>query len=210
MLNYLNQIPTVSKFWLIGSVLISTLVQVNVISPLNLYFSFHSAFINNQPWRILTTFFYFGDISIDLFLHLYFFVRYSRMLEEEQFASNKADYVWSLIVMSTMLLAMSPLINLPFLSSALSSALVYIWARSHPNAHIGLLVFIIRASYLPWAIVLLSWLITGRATAATTELAGIVVGHLWYFSKNIWPKELAAKGKPLLPTPRILTELLNN
>ncbi|TIA88778.1 hypothetical protein E3P99_02394 [Wallemia hederae] len=132
------------------------------------------------------------------------------MLEEEQFASNKADYVWSLIIMSTLLLAISPLLNLPFLSTALSSALVYVWARSHPNAQIGLLVFLIRASYLPWAIVLLSWLITGRASAARTELAGIAVGHVWYFSKSIWPKELAARGRPLLPTPRILTDTFNH
>lgn len=48
MWDYFNQIPTVSKFWLIGSICVSTLVQVNVLSPLNLYFSFHSAFVNNQ------------------------------------------------------------------------------------------------------------------------------------------------------------------
>ena len=126
------------------------------------------------------------------------------MLEEEQFSANRSEYVWSLIVMSSLLLLISPLLHLPFLSTALSSALVYIWARSHPNAQIGLLVFVIQASYLPWAIVFLSWTITGRASSARTELAGIFVGHVWYFSKQIYPKELIARGNSLLKTPRLL------
>ena len=65
--------------------------QCQLVAPLQLYFSFRSAFMNGQVcrlwedrsestdrrvlwqlWRIATTFFYFGSISLDFIFHLFF------------------------------------------------------------------------------------------------------------------------------------------
>lgn len=81
-------------------------------------------------WRALTTFLYFGPMSIELVLHLFFMcvflaldytarcaalnqdphslavpsMRYSRQLEENSYAGKKADYLWLLFCCGLMLL----------------------------------------------------------------------------------------------------------
>lgn len=85
-------------------------------------------------WRALTTFLYFGPMSIELVLHLFFMcvllalgfsarcaalnqnapflifssMRYSRQLEEASYAGKKADYVWLLFCCGVMLLVSFP------------------------------------------------------------------------------------------------------
>ena len=49
-------------------------------------------------------------------------MRYSRMLEESSFAHRKADYLWLLILSGLILLGLSPMFNLPFLSSPLANS----------------------------------------------------------------------------------------
>ena len=51
--------------------------QSQLVTTLQLYFSFRSAFMNGQPWRIVTTFFYFGSISLDFIFHLFFLYEFS-------------------------------------------------------------------------------------------------------------------------------------
>ncbi|PPQ65412.1 LOW QUALITY PROTEIN: hypothetical protein CVT26_000037 [Gymnopilus dilepis] len=101
---WITQIPPITRGWLALSVLISLAVQSQLVTPLQLYFSPRSAFINGQPWRMVTTFFYFGPISLDFVFHLFFFMRYSRMLEESSFANKRADYFWLLLQSAVLLL----------------------------------------------------------------------------------------------------------
>jgi hypothetical protein len=46
--------------------------ECQVVAPLQLYFSWTSAVAKMQPWRFLTTFCYFGKVSLDLCFHLFF------------------------------------------------------------------------------------------------------------------------------------------
>jgi hypothetical protein len=43
-----------------------------------------------QVWRLFTNFFFFGSISLDFFFHMFFLVRYCRMLEEGSFRGRPA------------------------------------------------------------------------------------------------------------------------
>lgn len=96
------------------------------MTPLQLYFTYRSAFEYGQFWRVFTTFLYWGNLSLDFFFHLFFLcvpsglltrgeagadarrgscsMRYSRMLEESTFHGRRGDYVWLLIVSCTLLL----------------------------------------------------------------------------------------------------------
>lgn len=65
-------------------------------------------------------------------------MRYSRLLEENSFSNRRADYVWLLVLTMAFLLALSPLITMPFLSSSLAFALVYIWSRRNPAVKMSL------------------------------------------------------------------------
>ena len=114
------------------------------------------------------------------------------MLEESSFAHRKADYLWLLLLSAVCLLALSPLFNLPFLSSPLAFVPIYFWARRHPSTQISLFGLItIPAPYLPLALVGFSWVLNGTWTAAASDLLGCVVGHLWWFLTDVWSREMA-------------------
>ncbi|KII86791.1 hypothetical protein PLICRDRAFT_55690 [Plicaturopsis crispa FD-325 SS-3] len=205
---WVTQIPPITRAWLALSVLTSLAVQCHIVAPLQLYFSFKSAVINAQPWRALTTFFYFGSISLDFVFHLFFFMRYSRMLEESSFANRKADYFWLLFLSSIMLLFLSPLFNLPFLSSSLAFVPIYVWSRRHPSTPMSLFgLFTITAPYLPIALIAFSWILNGSWKAAAGDLVGCIVGHIGWFARDVWSREMVGGPTFLSDAPDRLKRL---
>ena len=129
----------------------------------------------SQYWRLITTFLYFGPLSLDLLFHVFFLQRYSRLLEESS-GRSPAHFSWLLLYATAFILCLSPLLSIPFLGSALSSSLVYIWSRRNPDTRLsflGLLVF--TAPYLPWVLMLFSLVLHG--TVPKDEICGVIVGH---------------------------------
>ncbi|PWN41175.1 Der1-like protein [Ceraceosorus guamensis] len=200
----LDSLPPITRLWAFSAVGLAICEHIHLTSHYALWFSPHLVFSKGELWRLVTTFVYFGPLSIDFFFHLFFFLRYSRMLEENHFSGQKkADYVWLLIFCSAALLLLSPLVTpIPFLGSPLAFVLVYVWSRR--NRHVRLSLFgllVITAPNLPWALVAFSWLINGSPKAAVGDLMGIAVGHLYYFLVDIWPREVRSGGISLLKTP---------
>jgi len=82
------------------------------------------------------------------------------------------------------------MLSMPFLGSALSSSLVYIWSRRNPETRLsflGLLVF--TAPYLPWVLMAFSLVLHG--SVPKDEICGVIVGHGMLCSMKI----LAKTGK---------------
>ncbi|EKM49527.1 uncharacterized protein PHACADRAFT_188623 [Phanerochaete carnosa HHB-10118-sp] len=205
---WVTQIPPVTRAWLALSVLTSVAVQCQVVTPLQLYVSYKAAFTNMQLWRVFTNFFYFGSLSLDFVFHMFFFMRYSRMLEESSFANRKAEYVWLLIQSAVMLLALSPLVNLPFLSSPLAFVPIYLWSRRHPATPISLFGLItITAPYLPLALVGLAWILNGTWRAAAGDLVGCAVGHVGWFLRDVWTREMVGGPTWFSEAPDVLKRL---
>ncbi|GAA5907516.1 hypothetical protein JCM8208_001401 [Rhodotorula glutinis] len=214
-------IPPVTKAYLVGAVGTSVAVQCGFVTPLQLYFTWRTAIDHGQLWRLVTCFLYWGPLGLDFFFHLFFFMRYSKMLEESAFHGRRADYVWLLIVSCTLLLILSPLSTSPFLSSPLSFTLVYLWSRLNPLVRLSLFgIITITAPYLPYALCLFSWALSGGGAGPGTgpgwglgvivsDLLGIAAGHWWYFWTEIWKRERASGGRNWLETPRILVKLLD-
>ena len=50
-----------------------------------------------QVWRLFTNFFFFGPIGLDFLFHMFFLVRYCRLLEEGSFRGRTADFVAMLL-----------------------------------------------------------------------------------------------------------------
>ncbi|KAM6494338.1 Der1-like protein [Amanita muscaria] len=208
---WIVQIPPITRGWLVLSVLTSLAVQCQLVTPLQLYFSPKSAFMNAQPWRAVTNFFYFGTISLDFVFHLFFFMRYSRMLEESSFAGRKADYFWLLLLSSIMLLALSPLFNLPFLSAPLAFVPIYLWSRRNPSTPISLFGLItITAPYLPIALVIFAWVLNGTWKAAAGDLVGCAVGHIGWFLRDVWTREMAGGPTVFSEAPVALRRLFGD
>lgn len=135
---------------------------------------FRAVFHKSQYWRLLTTFIYFGPLSLNLLFHIFFIQRYARMLEES--ATSVAHFSWLLAYAATTLLAIAPMFSQAFLGTTLSSTLVYIWSRRNPDTRLsflGLLTF--KAPFLPWVLIAFNVVLHGHWPK--DELCGIVVGH---------------------------------
>jgi Derlin-2/3 len=169
------EMPLCTRTWTTAAVITSILVQCRIISPFNLFYSFRTVFHRAQYWRLLTSFFYFGPLSLDLIFHLFFLQRYARLLEENS-GRSPARFSWLLVFAGTCMLCLAPLFSMAFLGTGVSSTLVYIWSRRNPDtllSFLGILTF--RAPFLPW--VLMGFTYTVHGQIPKDELAGVVVGH---------------------------------
>jgi Derlin-2/3 len=100
----------------------------------------------------------------------------------------------------TLMIIMALFVNIVFLGSALTIMLVYVWSRRNPYVRMnffGLLNF--QAPYLPWVLFAFSLLL---GNSVMVDLMGIIVGHIYYFLEDIFPREHG--GFKILKTPRFL------
>ncbi|KAL7418148.1 Derlin [Mrakia frigida] len=208
--HWVREIPPITRAWVGLCIASSIAVQCKIVAPLHLYFSWKSTFGKMELWRPISTFIYFGPLSMEFLIHLFFIMRYSRLLEENSYANRRADFLWLLIVCSAMLLLISPLFTVPFLSGSLAFALVYIWSRRNPSVQMSLMgVITLRAPYLPLALVGVSWAMYNDWRSAVADGMGCVVGHIWYFGMDVWPQEMSSRGKGWFETPHLLTRLVD-
>ncbi|KAJ7175868.1 Der1-like protein [Mycena filopes] len=191
---WVAQIPPITRGWLGLSVLTSLAVQTQLL----------------QPWRAGTTFFYFGPISLDFVFHLFFLYAPSSMIGNVVLTSYKHDYFWLLLLSSVMLLVYNlsslhrhtvdhpPLCRpsprsstSPSSPQSLAFVPIYLWSRRHPSTPISLFgLFTITAPYLPIALVAFSWILNGTWKAAAGDLVGCAVGHVGWFLRDVWTREM--------------------
>lgn len=110
------------------------------------------------------------------------------MLEESFYAHKTAEYVWLVLLISSMLLTISSCFSSAplFLGPYLSNALVYLWARRNPDVQLSFLgLFVFSAPYLPWVMMVYSAVM--KSSSPKSEILGIVVGHLIFFFEDIYP-----------------------
>ncbi|KAK9463386.1 Derlin-2 [Lipomyces oligophaga] len=180
-------VPPVTRYWMTLSVVASALVHCEVISPFQLFYSYHSAIVKQQYWRFLTSFIYFGPLSLDFVFHIFFMSRYPRMLEESFYLHKTSEFIWLLLYSASSLILLSPFASLPFLGSPLSFSLVYIWARRNPTVNLSFLgLFVFSAPYLPWILFIFAYIISGDLPQG--DLLGIAVGHVYFFFEDIFPR----------------------
>ncbi|KAE8542114.1 hypothetical protein D1P53_001595 [Cryptococcus gattii VGV] len=119
----------------------------------------------------------------------------------------------SLLVSSDALADMRQLVSsvatLPFLSSSLAFALVYIWSRRNPSVKMSLFgIITITAPYLPMALVLFTWVFQGGVRAAVPDIVGALAGHTYVFLQDYWPREMwSTTGRPEIQTPGFVKRL---
>lgn len=177
--------PPCTRWWTAATVMTSALVQCNIVTPFQLFYSFRSVYAKSQYWRLVTTFLYFGPFSLDLLFQVYFLQRYARLLEETS-GRSPARFSWLLLYAMLSLLVVSPIVSLPFLGHPLSSSLVYIWSRRNPDTRLsflGLLVF--SAPWLP--LVLMGFSLILHGSVPKDEIIGVLIGHIWYFFDDVYP-----------------------
>jgi hypothetical protein len=122
------------------------------------------------------------------------------MLEEGY--TNTSDYFYMLVLVCMSLFLFSNIFYIPILGPCLSSVITYVWTRKNPTTHVQLLGCVIfPAFYLPFIVPIFT-LISERKIPRD-DLLGIIVGHLYYFFKFVYP----TFGKDVLETPRIVKKM---
>lgn len=187
--DWLMEIPPVTRCYLVGVVGLSLLEYTGLISRSTCYYSVEAVFKKKQYYRLISSFFYFGTFSFDLIFTLYIVTRYSKALEQSY--TRSVDYLWCLFVLGVMIIIYSSFVgNLYLLGTYLNDTLLYIWSRRNPDVDMTILGLVnFKSIYLPVVSVLLSRLATsGFKLNWRSELAGILIGQVFIFFNDIFPR----------------------
>jgi len=216
-LRWYSSLPVVSRLYLTGAVATSAACYLDFVSPLTLYFNYDLIFNRGHYWRLVSSFLFFGPYSLDFIFHMFFVIRYCRLLEEGKFRDRTADLIFMLVFgiacMVGLCMTFEVFSKIKFLGHSLSFMMVYVWARAKENEHmrmqlLGLYTF--NAPYLPWVLFLFSLFLRNPPG---TDLLGIVVGHLYYFLDTVYPVVASVRGwrvKKLLHTPYLLSYIMGD
>lgn len=193
------EIPIITRCYVTACVLTTLAVQLNFVTPFQLYFNPTLIVNNYQIWRVLTTFLFTGSFGFSFLFNITFTYKYCSMLEEGSFRGRTADFFYMFLFGGTSMIVIGLFVNQLFLGHAFTIMLVYIWSRRNPHARMnffGLMTF--QAPYLPWVLLGVSVLL---GTDLMTDLMGISVGHVYYFLEDVAPN---LSGYRVLKTPKFM------
>jgi len=144
-------IPVISRLYLTSAFLTTAACAVDLVSPFSLYFNANLIFAQGQVWRLFTAFLFFGLFSVDFLFHMYFLVRYCRLLEEGDFRGRAADFVWMLSFGVALMTMVAPFVSVNFLGSSLTFMMTYVWGRRNEvRTALKYLDLIARAIYFSY------------------------------------------------------------
>ena len=80
--------------------------------------------------------------------------------------------------------------------------MTYYWGRKSKNTFVNFMgIFTLRAPYLPWFYLVFSYMLESEFK---NDLLGIIVGHIYFYLKDIFPRLTKSKGICLLNTPEFM------
>merc|ERR1712188_291706 len=91
--DWYKEMPIVTRTYLTLAFATTVLCSLDVISPFTVYFNLQLITQKMQLWRVVSNFFFFGNLGLDFLFHMFFLSRYCRLLEEGSFRSRTADLV---------------------------------------------------------------------------------------------------------------------
>ncbi|KAJ2844140.1 hypothetical protein J3B02_005055 [Coemansia erecta] len=202
------RIPICTRVYMTGIFALTLAVQLEFVNPLQLFYSYNLAISKGQYWRLITSFLYLGNFSLDWFLNMYFIVQYCRDLEEGTYLNRPADFAWMMILVCSTILATASLVESFFLGHMLVSALTYMWSRFYSHMFISFMgLFTMPAAYFPWVMIAFSLVIEN--SWPVKELVAIAIGHVFWFLAEEWPRRAESGGSRPLSAPAVLCRLLH-
>ncbi|WIA08444.1 hypothetical protein OEZ85_007881 [Tetradesmus obliquus] len=191
-----KSLPIITRYYVTLSFLTTAACALEIITPFNVYFNSHLIFKKGEIWRLLTNFFFFGNLGLDFVFHMFFLVKYCKSLEEGSFRGRSADFLWMLLLGGALLTSLAPFVAIEFLGSSLTFMMVYVWGRRHQYVNLSFLgIFNFTAPYLPWVLLAFSVML---GSSPKVDLLGMVAGHAYYFLEDVYPR---MTGRRPLKTP---------
>jgi len=202
----LEGLPPVTRVWFVSSFSTTVLAQFGLLDPSRIVWSWAALKTNFELWRLVTPYLYFGGFSFPFLIAMYMLVQYSKNYEVAPYntgaGGTSADYLWMLVICVGALNVLSTVLGLAAPAQALTTAVLYVWSRKNPTQQVSLYGVAMPAMYFPWAVVALNVVI---GNPITLFLAGIGVGHVYYFLVDVVPDTY---GQDLVATPRFFCDAL--
>ncbi|KAF6779254.1 hypothetical protein AHF37_01174 [Paragonimus kellicotti] len=197
--------PPVTTVYIATCIFLTFAVQMNILSPFQLYYNPSLIVTKFQVWRLVTSFCFFGTFNFNFLFNILFAYRYCRMLEETWYSSKTADFIMLFLFCGFLTSVIAVFVNVLFLSHVLTMMLVYIWSRRNPFIRLNIFGIIdVNAPYLPWVFLAFAFLLGNNMMV---DLIGIVVGHLYYFLEDVFPEQ--TNGFRVIRTPEFMKNLFN-
>ena len=202
----LDQLPTITKVWFVGSVIMTAAVSFGLVHPQSIAFVWPYIWNKFEIWRFLTCFLFLGKFSLGFLFQIMMLVNFSWGYETAPFRTDgghgdgtSADYAFALIFLASIHLVIGYLIQAPLLGQFMLYSITYIWSRKHPNEVVSLM-FGIKCTglYLPWYFMAFS-ICLGNSIAP--HLIAVFVGHIFYYVTQI---------KPMLNCPQFLHDIFDD
>lgn len=198
----LENLPPFTSVWIAGALCLTMLEHLGFVSEHQLFFSTYYVFRKHQYWRIVTSFMYFGKIGLIFAIRILELIRFASDLEAHTFGpTRRAQYAWFLLCSSLSLLFVGSLLSIRFMSYPLSWILTYIWSRKSRHMRVSFLgVVTITAPYYPFVELLFTLV---QSNLEFKDIAvGLLLGHLYYFLEELWPREMPSFGYHWIGTPQ--------
>ncbi|KAL4510111.1 hypothetical protein ABPG72_010304 [Tetrahymena utriculariae] len=201
----LSEIPPITRTMCGMILLLSVMTYTEIVQPYNLYFNLKLIVFKFQGWRLLTDLFYFGEMKIVTLFKITLFCKFSSKLEDQTFRGNTAKYFYFLLVGALQLTVIASLFGLFNLSGSFETMILYLWCRRNKNAVFHIFGLIpIQAPYLAWFFILMQLFLN---QSFISDLAGIIVGHVYYFFYDVYPKLPLSTGANIMKTPRYFVKI---
>ncbi|WFD34040.1 hypothetical protein MCUN1_000868 [Malassezia cuniculi] len=134
-------------------------------------------------WRMLTTFFYFGDLNISTLFHIGASLRFGYMLEESHYGrARRGEFIWLILLSAATLLCLSSLLTMPYLSRPMAQIMTNIWCRKNRHQQVNLWGFIsITAPYLPYVYIVIDLVFGSTFSDIRGDLVSLALSHICTF-----------------------------
>jgi Derlin-2/3 len=201
LLEMVRQVPPFTRYWSICILGCSIVTSLKLTSHMNLLFKPDKAF-NNEPWRLLTSFCYISDFSLQLVFNVWMLSQSCRNLEDT-FISHQslfpplngrqqrllqasinhykfADFLYYMFQICCSILIMVSIgyyylnYRVSQLAPILQEVILYLWCRTSPHLDINIFGLLnIRRAYVPWVTILVNLLFN---RIFLSEIVSIVLG----------------------------------
>ncbi|ODQ77069.1 hypothetical protein BABINDRAFT_10440 [Babjeviella inositovora NRRL Y-12698] len=201
-IEWVMEVPPITRSYTGLILLTSALEYIGMLSPYDCFFSVDKIFSQNQYYRLVTSFLYFGELNFDLLFKVFFITRSLKTLEES--VGRTRDFAWFLLVNCVIVLLYSAsLNNQHLLGPCLDDVLMYVWSKHEGDMQVGILGIVhFNVVYLPWVYMFFNVLanrgaglvIQGEPALSVKTvimellMRGIVLGHTYYFLNDVLPK----------------------
>ena len=206
-LNFLNSFPPVTRSFLVFSLSVNFLCFTNILKPINIFLNYRLVINFYNIWRLFSHIFFFGQIGIKSFFYIFFFIRYSKALENFSFQGRGEDYLYLLFTGNSIMLLLKIFVpSANFLGPGITFMIVYIWGKKNAQQLINLVdILHIKGSSLPFLLMISSHFM--KQKTLKLDIMGIIAGHLYYYLEEIYPR--LSGGHRVISSPSIMRTLFS-